>query len=223
WPYNNSQSYLLQTLLNDIKSDTNRTVKTNDNGYEITTKVNYSNNSELVKQNIYVDKDANITEVHVLNADEQVQIKMIFKSIDLSATFNNDYFTLKENMSGVTEEETETTANIDDIIYPMYMPENTKLTSQDRVTKEDGERIILTFSGDSPFMFIQETASVEEEIISIPMNGEPVVLANTIAAVSDTSVTWTVEGMDYYLVSDTVSIDELLDIANSISVMPVGK
>ena len=56
WPYNNSQSYLLQTLVNDIKND--KKVKTIEkkNEYIITTKVNYPNNSSLVKQKIYLDK-----------------------------------------------------------------------------------------------------------------------------------------------------------------------
>ena len=71
WPYNNSQSYLLQTLLKDITSDKDRIFKVNDKGYVITTKVNYSNNKDLIKQNIYIDKNLNITEVHVLNDKNQ--------------------------------------------------------------------------------------------------------------------------------------------------------
>ena len=57
WPYNNSQSYLLQTLVNDIKND--KKVKTIEkkNEYIIATKVNYPNNSSLVKQKIYLDKN----------------------------------------------------------------------------------------------------------------------------------------------------------------------
>ncbi len=222
WPYNNSQSYLLQTLLSDIKNDKDIKFKRNDNGYVLTTKVNYSNNKNLVKQNIYIDKDINITEVHVLNKDDQVQIKMKFNKIDLKATFSNNHFTLKENMSS-SFEETTTTSKIDDIIYPMYIPENTRLSSQDRVTKESGESIILTFSGENPFVLIQETTKREEEMVTIPMYGDPVVMPTTVAAVADSSITWTSDGVDYYVVSDTVSTEELISIVNSISVMPVGK
>ena len=34
WPYNNSQSYLLQTLLQDIKNDSERVYQETDNGYD---------------------------------------------------------------------------------------------------------------------------------------------------------------------------------------------
>ena len=55
WPYNNSQSYLLHNLLNDINNDSEYGFESNDSGYIITTKVNYSNNKELVSQKIYMD------------------------------------------------------------------------------------------------------------------------------------------------------------------------
>lgn len=223
WPYNNSQSYLLQTLLSDIKNDKNRKFKKNDNGYVLTTAVTYSNNKDLTKQNIYIDKNFNITEVHVLGKEEQVQIKMKFENIDLKATIDDKQFALKDNMTSAEYDDTKTTSKIEDIIYPMYMPENTRLTSQDKVNSENGERIILTFAGDKPFMFIQETAKREKEMVNIPMYGDPVVLATTVAAVSDSSITWNSNGIDYYVVSDAVSIDELMNIATSISVMPVGK
>src|SRR5574344_49903 len=50
WPYNNSQIYLLQTILKDIQNDNSRTVEQVDDGYTITTNVNYPNNKKLVKQ-----------------------------------------------------------------------------------------------------------------------------------------------------------------------------
>ena len=224
WPYNNSQSYLLQTLLKDIKNDKDKKFKENDKGYVITTIVNYSSNKDLVKQNIYIDKNLNITEVHVLNEQDQVQIKMKYSKMDMKATYDEKYFTLKENMeTAVVNEEVKPVSKIEEIIYPMYIPQNTHLASQDKVTKENGERIILTFTGEKPFMLVQETAIKEEELLTIPMYGEPVILTGTVAAISDSSITWVSEGIEYYVVSDLASEEELLNIARSVSVMPVGK
>ena len=67
WPYNNSQSYLLQTILQDIKNDNKRTFKETKDGYEFTTAVTYSSNKELVKQVITMDKNLNVKEVNVQN------------------------------------------------------------------------------------------------------------------------------------------------------------
>ena len=224
WPYNNSQSYLLQTILKDITSDKNRKFKKTEKGYVITTKVNYSNNKDLVKQNIYIDKDLNITEVHVLNDKNQVQIKTKFNKIDMKATFDKKYFTLKENMEiAVVEDNIKPVTKIEDVIYPMYIPQNTHLSNQDKITKKDGELIMLTFGGEKPFTLIQETATKEKDLLTIPMYGEPVILSGSVGAMTDSSITWIQNGIEYYLISDSITEDELLEIAKSISVMPVGK
>ena len=58
---------------------------------------------------------------------------------------------------------TEETSSIEDVIYPMYLPVNTYLSNTEKVDKDNGERLILTFDGDSPFMLIEETLSYEED------------------------------------------------------------
>ena len=223
WPYNNSQSYLLQTLLKDIENDDERIFKESEDGYIITTKVNYSNNKKLVKQNIYINKNAQITEVHVIDDNDTVQMKMKFTSIDMKATYDDKYFDLKENMASVNINEEEIVGKISDIIYPMYLPANTYLSSQDTVSTSNGERVILTFDGDKPFMFVQETAQIGDEFMTIPMYGEPEMLIDTVAAISDSSITWVSNGIEYYVVSDALNKDELISVAKSTSVMPVSK
>ena len=150
WPYNNSQSYLLQTIIKDIENDKEYQFKESEDGYIITTKVNYSNNKDLVKQNIYINKNIQITEVHVVDNNDQVKMKMKFNSIDMKATYNDNYFDLKENMASSDFTTEKATGKINDIIYPMYLPTNTHLSSQDTVSTTSGERIILTFDGEKP-------------------------------------------------------------------------
>ena len=222
WPYNNSQSYLLQILVKDMKNDKDKKVEMKDNTYIIHTAVNYANNKNLVSQNIYVDAKGNVKKVEVLNKEGIVRMRMTYKKIDIGATFDNDYFELNQNMK-TGEEVEETSKTIDDIIYPMYMPENTYLQSQDVVQKEDGERIILTFGGDYPFMLVEETVSVEEEMITIPVYGDPELLIDTVGSITENSANWISNGIEYYAVSETLNGEELLQIVQSISVMPVGK
>ena len=52
WPFNSSQSYILQPLLDDMKNEEDREFKKTDDGYEFITKVNYVSNKNLVKQKI---------------------------------------------------------------------------------------------------------------------------------------------------------------------------
>ena len=221
WPYNNSQSYLLQTVIQDLKNDENLGFEENNDGYIFTSTVNYANNPNLVKQKVYLDKDLNIKEVIVLNNEDVMQMKMTYNSIDYKATFDDSYFTLKGNVSNV---DTNTTSkSLDSIIYPMYVPANTYLSGQEKVMVEDGERVILTFNGDSPFMVIQETIKPTEELLTIPMYGEPYIVTGTVGALSDSSVTWVNNGVEFYVVSDVLNTNDLLQVANSIGTLPVGK
>lgn len=221
WPYNNSQAYLLQTIVMDIENDSDRLFEQTDNGYIFTTKVNYSSNNNLVKQKISLDKDLNLKEVIILNSKDEIQMKMTFNSIDYKATYDDTYFTLKGNMSNVQTETTSKT--LDSIIYPMYIPENTKLSGQEKVLTDNGERIILTFSGDSPFTLVQETANITEEFLTIPMYGEPYMITGTVGALSEDSITWSSNGVEFYVVSDKLSTEQLLEVANSINTITVSK
>ena len=120
-------------------------------------------------------------------------------------------------------EETKQTSSIEDVIYPMYIPANTYLSNKEKVSKESGKRLILTFDGDNPFMLIEETVTYEKEHLIVPTYGELEVMASTVAIVNDNSVNWIDNNIEYYVVSDKLSKSELLDIARSISVLPVSK
>ena len=246
WPYNNSQVYLLKPLLDDILSDENRTFTKDGDNYKIVVGANYPNNEKLVKQEILLDKDANIKKVTVMDTNGTAQITMNFDKIDLSSKFNDNYFDLKEiidvkeetpNGNKTTENnantntntdkdkttETKQTSTIEDVIYPMYLPVNTYLSNKEKVSKDNGERLILTFDGDNPFMLIEETVTYEKEHLIVPTYGELELMASTVAIVNDNSVNWIDNNIEYYVVSDKLSKSELLDIARSISVLPVSK
>jgi len=236
WPYNNSQVYLLGPILEDINSDEERVFEEVSDGYKVTVSANYPNNPRLIKQEMLFDKDGNIKRVNVIDKDGNEQITMNFDKVDLNSKFNDNYFDLKEIIdvkeesledkditNSGTNNETKTTSSIEDVIYPMYLPVNTYLTNSEKVNKDNGERLILTFDGDNPFMLIEETLSYEEEHLIVPTYGELELMASTVAIVNDNSINWIDNNMEYYVVSDSLSKSELLDIARSISVLPVSK
>lgn len=249
WPYNNSQVYLLEPLLEDITSDENRKFEETSDGYKLTVNANYPNNPKLVKQEILLDSKANIKKVTVIDKDGNKQITMKYNKIDLNSKFKDNYFDLKEiidvqeetktedntnintdtntntneNNNQVEENSSKETSSIEDVIYPMYIPSNTYLTNKEKVSKESGERLILTFDGDNPFMLIEETVLCEKEHLIVPTYGELELMASTVAIVNENSVNWIDNNIEYYVVSDKLSKQELLNIARSISVLPVSK
>ena len=242
WPYNNSQVYLLGPILEDINGDEDRVFEEVSDGYKVTVAANYPNNPKLVKQEILFDKNGDIKRVTVIDKDGNIQITMNFDKIDLNSKFNDNYFDLKEIIDVKEDNEsnesnnneidkdinnnntnTEQTSSIEDIIYPMYLPVNTYLSNTEKIDKDNGERLILTFDGDNPFMLIEETLSYEKEHLIVPTYGELELMASTVAIVNENSVNWIDNDMEYYVVSDSLSKSELLDIARSISVLPVSK
>ena len=220
WPYNNSQSYLLQTILTDLENDNEKTFEQTENNYIFTSKVNYVNNEDLVKQRVYLDKNKNLQKVEVLDKNNNPKITVKFKDIDMKATFNDDYFELDKNTS---TEITNTTSNMTNIIYPMYIPLNTNLSNQETIKVDAGERVILTFEGEKPFMFIQENINASKNLDITPVNGEPVILGDSIGALTEYSVNWYNNGVEYYLVSENLDEKELLEVAKSIGSVPVIK
>lgn len=207
-----------------MNNDKSLTFEEKDDNYIFTSTVNYPNNRTLIKQKIYFDKKLELKEVHVLNESGNTEIKMTFTSIDKKPTFNDDYFALQKNIeTAVIDEEVKPVTDIEDAIFPMFLPNNTTLKSQDVIAKDVGERIILTFAGDSPFILIEETVDISDELEIIPTLGEPTMLIDTVGALSEDSVSWISKGMQYYITSETLSQEELVSIAKSISTIPVMK
>ena len=263
WPYNNSQIYLLQPLLIDLKNDDKYTFEEKDGKYIFAAKVNYINDKNLTKEKIYLDKNLKLKKVEVLDDNDDVIMRLKVTKIDTNNNFDDRYFDLddsynnnkikdknksdrKENDNTSkpdsnesnnyknttnndkynTEEQkesnntTSTTSKVTDVLYPMYVPVDTYLDTQDVVSLDNGTRTILTFSGDSPFTFVQ--SPVDSETIDY-LNGDPYLVADTVGAVSDKSIAWISNDREYYLTSTSVNADELLLIADSLSVAEVGK
>ena len=224
WPYNNSQVYLLQTLLLDIQNDSKKEFKKTSSNYIFKTGVNYPNNSDLVRQKIYFDKKLNPVKVEVLNDEDDVLIKMTFDKVNFNAKFKDSYFTLDENMEvSESEDISKSVSKIDEEIFPMYIPKNTKLAGKEVIDLDKGQRVIMTFEGDSPFMLIEQTASIFQDDSVVSIDGDPLQMAMGVGTISDNMVSWISGGIEYYVVSNDMSNDELVSVANSISVLPASK
>lgn len=217
WPDNGSQAYLLNSLVNDINNDSESKAEADGDGFVISSKVNYPNNANLVSEKIYLDKKSNLKKVEVLDKDGKVKITVNYTSIDFKPTFKDDYFKLESLIDKECCKDKETSALMDDIVYPLYLPSNTYLSTKDTVNTESGNRVILTFTGDSPFTLIEEKTVANSEFEIIPVYGEPLMLSETMGALSSNSLYFTSNNVDFYLSSDKLSGNELLTIAESIT------
>ena len=155
-----------------------------------------------------------------MDSNNLVKLKMVINDIDYNSNYAIDDFNLDNNMT-VSIDVDDTISQLTDIVYPMYIPQNTYLSTQDKVSIDGGERVIMTFAGDYPFMLIQETVNLDNSIISI--SGEPLQLSESVGVIDETSITWIDDSTLYYLVSNTLDKNELIDVANSMTVAAIQK
>ncbi len=146
-------------------------------------------------------------------------------STNSSNTQNKENNTINSdnNQTNTEKKSTEQTATIDDVIYPMYLPDNTTLINKEVINTDSGQRLILTFDGDNPFILVEETTKYHDNGLVVPVSGDLDFLTDVIGVVNNNSLTWESNGIEYYLVSDTIKTAELIEIAQSINVLPVSK
>lgn len=197
-------------------------------------KIYLDQNGKLKKIEVFGESDIAkiIVEINNLdlktnNKEKDFNLKNYIDETDIDTENEKESTKEKEKVEGTVSENKETcndvgcetkktSSQITEAIYPLYTPSNTYLTGSEVINTENDNRIILTFSGDKNYVLVEETAvkALEHEII--PVYGEPIMLNDSIAALSTNSMYWTNNNVDYYIVSDDLSISEMVFIATSL-------
>lgn len=216
WPNNSSQSYILESILNDLTTTEDKTYEETDDYYIVKSNVSYPNNPNLTYQKIYFDKNMNLKKNEVYDKDNILKIKVSVNNIDYKANLEDDYFALD---ASINEDccNTSETAEFKDILYPLYIPTDTYLTTKETVNTDAGTRAILTFSGSKDFVLVEEASNPKTEFETIPVYGDPIMMNGSVGALSGNSLYWSANNVDYYLAGSNMSEEELLSVANSIS------
>lgn len=221
WPNNSSQAYILESILNDLKNDSNVVFEETDSNYIITSSVNYPNNSSLVSQKVTFNKDMLPEKVEVFNQDGIVNITIKIIDINFKPEFNEEYFNIEYNVNDECCEKS--SGVLDEIIYPMYLPSGTTFKSEETVKTDEVERVILTFTGEKSFIMIEEVSNIPNEFEITSTSGELVVYEHILGSLTDTSLNWTMNGKDYYIIGENLTNEELLKVASSTSTVSLTK
>ena len=225
WPLSCSQVYLYQSLLTDILNDTEALFESTEEAYTFETKANYHGNRDLVSQKVTFDKKAlTPVDVYVVDSEGQPRISMKFSSFKFDEKFEDGYFDCQQTMEysqetmgeGVTSGQDIINVSVDEL-YPSYLPEGTTLVNKQAIEIEEGQRIIMTFSGNEDFTMIQEPVTYSEVEGVESVAGEPVMINGTIGALSENSITWVDGSVECFLVSETLESEELVSVAASVS------
>lgn len=239
--YPNNPKYVKQNIILDKKFDLKKVEVKDDQDItyieftvkNIDKKANFSENEfnleEITKDfKTQEEKDNNITKSEENDTTENSQTPKTNQDEENLEQNNNQKEEI-ENQNNTNETEdnsnqseksnTNQTSKVDENVFPLYLPSNTSLSDKEVIETTNGERVIMTFSGDNPFILVQETVKPSKELEIIPTYGEPFMLIDTVGSLTDTSYTWTSNGVEYYIVSDQMEKTELLEVAKSINIV----
>ncbi len=217
WPENSSQVYLMESLVSDILNDDERNFKAGEKGYVFNTKTNYQNKN-LYQQEITLDKSSLMpSKVKVMDKDMKVLVDVKFKNTKLNSKFDEGSFDMERNMEGA-QLEVPTMASSGEKaltpVFPNFVPEGTALLNQ--IKNEAGDEIILTYAGDQSFTIIQRQAVVTPATKMLTMDqGNLVDLGFAVGVLSGKTLSWSVNGVDYYLASNELTEEDMAAIASS--------
>ncbi|WP_391117885.1 LolA family protein [Psychrobacillus sp. L3] len=225
WPSENSQAYLIASLAQDIKKDKTSTFKEEGGKYVFETKTSNNHKNMLPVQRIYIDKKTLLpTQVSILNENKEEQIRVTFKQVTIGKVHAPGEFQIEQSPTGQTDKGTvEASAEIDnpafETHYPMVQWDQLHLLDEKVLNVEGEKRVILTYSGDKQFTIIQQL-SQKNSSTTIPVfaPGDPVDLGVAIGAVTDQSISWEQDGMSFFLASSSLTKEEMIEVASSMSV-----
>ena len=189
--------------------------------YVFLTKTNYQNSTNLPYQEVYFDKKSYTpTGVKIMDKDKNVLVEVTFKDIELNPNFAKNDFDretiLEETLADMS------VSNMDQKDLAVMFPLETlgaELVEKQEVQVEDGERVIMTFKGDRNFTLIQEKVTAVptsggEQIEEV--TGDVINLGYSIGALTNNTIEWNYNGTDFYLASEDMTMEELIEVASSI-------
>ncbi|PIC65099.1 sporulation protein [Sporosarcina sp. P13] len=236
WPAQNSQGYLIGTLAEDMKADKAATMEEKEKEYVFETATRNNHKTLLPTQKIHIDKKTLLpSKVTIHDETGAEKIAITFAKISLGVEHKVADYKVKEMEKPKAESdqaESDDKAKEDDSAneestgeetdYQTYYPavnwEGTTLSDEQVMKTENGQRILMTFSGEKEYVVIQEPAAQPMNQLPVSIEGDPVDLGFAVAALTEQSIQWEVDGVAFFVASDTLSKEELLTVANSMTV-----
>ena len=218
WPAQNSQAYLIGALSDDIKADENATMTEEDNTYVFETATRNNHKKVLPTQQIHIDKKTLLpTYVSVLDENKEEKIRITFNKITLGIERKAaDYKVDMEdtNTSKETEPADDEKTGLS-TYYPSVVWAEGTLLDEEVVKTDTGTRSFMTFGGEKEFVIIQEPAVRPDNEMPVSVEGDPVDLGFAIAALTEKSLRWESEGVSFFIASESLTQDEMIEVAGS--------
>lgn len=237
WPKENSQGYLIEALAKDIALDENATMTEEDKVYVFETKTRNNHQKILPTQKITIDKKTLLPKkVSVFNENQEEQITFTFDKIALGIERKKEDYAIDlknsekadGNEDDVDDDEEKDSDSEDDSTdtggeasiqtqYPTIEWEGVVLKEEKVMKTADGERIFMAYEGEKKFTLVQERSLPVNGELPVSVEGDPVDLGFTVAALTEHSIRWESGGQSFFLASDNLTTDEMIEVAMSMA------
>ncbi|OZI10404.1 DUF4367 domain-containing protein [Bacillaceae bacterium SAS-127] len=221
WPRNSSQAYLYESLVKDILADKEATFKETDQHFVFETKTRYPNSHMLPSQEIrFKKKDLTPVSVKVMDPDRKPLVVVEFSKMEFDAKIDKESFDVKKNMTGA-QLEMPVMAQSENKEWAVHYPDGditgSSLVEENEIVTSNGTRVVLTYGGDKSFTVVQEKAEVlpAASMQMNEVNGEVADLGHSFGVVSDQSLSWSYQGVNFMLASKDLSKGEMIEVARS--------
>ncbi len=214
WPLNSPKPYLLQSMVQFVNGEEAQIEKT-DEGYVIVTPVVYPNNKNYVRQEMLFDEDANIKCVQIYNQDDNVELKLVFHSVDYNKDIEEDYFKAPTTMEKPTAV---TMVSEEDLpLYPSAIFD-AQLTSKSEMNTNGVTKHILEFSGAKNFTVVESIRSSSDTTQTVIMPGIMMDVLDVVGFYDGNHLTAMANGIEYTVFSDDLDPEEMMSVINSMQV-----
>ncbi len=213
WPLNASHSYLLQSLVKDTLNDENAQIVVDEDTIIISSSVAYKANDNLKTQKIILDKKTFLPKkVTVFDKQNEPVITVTFNEFEINKSIDESFFDKESNLEKETLAMGEGGSLEKYSAYPTYYDVGVEILNE--FVSE--EYVITTFGGTKEFTVYQKFVdALETSTLPSVIDGDPILVSGVIGSIDDKTVSWYRDGIEFMVVSNELSQQQLLEIANS--------
>lgn len=221
WPTTSNYPYLLSSLAKDIVNDADKTCEDKDDVIIYKVKTSLFNNSFPLTETITINKQTHLPLVVEVKRDEEMITKFTFEEVKINENLDDLLFehnSTMETLKTLTDE-----ANISynrTMTYPVYCPSGMSLKEEVGLGSGNDRRYILTYTGKEGknVTIYEKYANKTDTMKTEYIDGDVFVFGENVYIISDKTMKYFNNGIEYSLSSNEMSKFDVLFMADSLQI-----
>lgn len=214
WPMNSPKPYLLQTIA-DIVTGKDAKITEEKDGYIVTSKVNYPNNTNFDHEEIKFDKEAKLEWLQIFNKDNVAELKIVFSKTEYNTKINDDYFEAPSEIK-----QTSSVSMIENEDLPLYpvMVYDSRLENVSSVSNNGQTKHILEYTGDKTFTVVETLKESTKDTQTVIMPGEIIDVLDVVGFYDGNHVSAMYGNVEFTVFSEELGPEEMMQVIMSMQV-----